>query len=149
MCVYSDKHTPADLAARSAMEDAVIVSAVRTPIGTMGGALLDVPATRLGALVVEEAVRRAGVDAAQIDEVLMGNVLQAGLGQNPARQAAREGGIADHIPSMTVNKVCGSGMKTVALAAQAIRLGDADVIVAGGMESMCRAPYLLENARYG
>src|SRR5262250_25597 len=125
------------------MEDAVIVSAVRTPIGTMGGALLDVPATQLGALVVEEAVRRAGVDAERVDEVLMGNVLQAGLGQNPARQAARGGGLADHIPSMTVNKVCGSGMKTVALAAQAIRLGDADVVVAGGMESMSRAPFLL------
>ena len=131
------------------MEDAVIVSAVRTPIGTLGGALLDVPATQLGALVVEEAVRRAGVDAAEVDEVLMGNVLQAGLGQNPARQAARGGGLADHVPSMTVNKVCGSGMKTVALAAQAIRLGDADVVVAGGMESMSRAPYLVEQGRYG
>jgi acetyl-CoA C-acetyltransferase len=131
------------------MEDAVIVSAVRTPIGTMGGALVDVPATRLGALVVDEAVRRAGVDAGAIDEVLMGNVLQAGLGQNPARQAAMQSGLADHVPAMTVNKVCGSGLKTVALAAQAIRLGDAECIVAGGMESMSRAPYLIEQARYG
>jgi acetyl-CoA C-acetyltransferase len=131
------------------MEDAVIVSAVRTPIGTMGGALVDVPATRLGALVVEEALRRAGVGADQVDEVLMGNVLQAGLGQNPARQASIQGGLADHVPAMTVNKVCGSGLKTVALATQAIRLGDADVVVAGGMESMSRAPYLVESARYG
>ena len=131
------------------MEEAVIVSAVRTPIGTMGGVLADVAATRLGALVVEEAVRRAGVDPEAIDEVLMGNVLQAGLGQNPARQASKGGGLADHVPAMTVNKVCGSGLKTVALAAQAIRLGDAEVVVAGGMESMSRAPFLLENARYG
>ena len=131
------------------MEEAVIVSAVRTPIGTLGGALADVAATRLGALVVEEAVRRAGVDPAGIDEVLMGNVLQAGLGQNPARQASKGGGVADHVPAMTVNKVCGSGLKTVALAAQSIRLGEADCIVAGGMESMSRAPYLVESGRYG
>jgi len=131
------------------MEDAVIVSAVRTPIGTMGGALADVPATRLGALVVEEAVKRAGIDPGAIEEVLFGNVLQAGLGQNPARQAAMGAGVPSHIPSMTVNKVCGSGLKTVALAAQAIRSGDAEVIVAGGMESMSRAPYLIENGRFG
>jgi acetyl-CoA C-acetyltransferase len=131
------------------MEDAVIVSAVRTPIGTMGGAFVDVPAPRLGAVAVQEAVRRAGVDPETVDEVLMGNVLQAGLGQNPARQAAIGASLSTGIPSMTVNKVCGSGLKTIALAAQAIRLGDAEVIVAGGMENMTRAPYILENGRYG
>jgi acetyl-CoA C-acetyltransferase len=131
------------------MEDAVIVSAVRTPVGTMGGAFVDVPAPRLGAIAVEEAIRRAGIDAGEVDEVLMGNVLQAGLGQNPARQASLGAGLDTSIPTMTVNKVCGSGLKTVALAAQAIRVGDASVIVAGGMENMSRAPYLIENARYG
>ncbi|HXA29529.1 MAG TPA: acetyl-CoA C-acetyltransferase [Candidatus Angelobacter sp.] len=131
------------------MEDAVIVSAVRTPVGTMGGAFVDVPAPRLGAIAVEEAIRRAGVDAAEIEEVLMGNVLQAGLGQNPARQASLGAGLDTSIPTMTVNKVCGSGLKTVALAAQAIRAGDASLLVAGGMENMSRAPYLIENARYG
>jgi acetyl-CoA C-acetyltransferase len=131
------------------MEDAVIVSAVRTPIGTMGGVFVDVSATQLGALAVQEAMKRAGIEPDAVDEVLMGNVLQAGLGQNPARQAAKAGSVPDHIPSMTVNKVCGSGLKTVALAAQAIRLGDAEVVVAGGMENMSRAPYLMENGRYG
>jgi acetyl-CoA C-acetyltransferase len=131
------------------MEDAVIVSAVRTPVGTMGGVFADVPAPRLGAIAVEEAIRRAAVNGATIDEVLMGNVLQAGLGQNPARQAALGAGMDTSIPTMTVNKVCGSGLKTVALAAQAIRAGDAELIVAGGMENMTRAPYLVENARYG
>jgi acetyl-CoA C-acetyltransferase len=131
------------------MEDAVIVSAVRTPVGTMGGAYADVPAPRLGAIAVEEAIRRAGIDAAEVEEVLLGNVLQAGLGQNPARQASLGAGLDTSIPTMTVNKVCGSGLKTVALAAQAIRAGDAEVIVAGGMENMTRAPYLVENGRYG
>jgi len=131
------------------MEDAVIVSAVRTPIGTMGGAYVDVPAPKLGAVAVQEAVRRAGIDPDSVDEVLMGNVLQAGLGQNPARQAAIGASLSTGIPSMTVNKVCGSGLKTIALAAQAIRLGDAEVIVAGGMENMTRAPYLMENGRHG
>jgi acetyl-CoA C-acetyltransferase len=131
------------------MEDAVIVSAVRTPVGTMGGVFAEVPATRLGAIAVEEAIRRAGIDGATVDEVLMGNVLQAGLGQNPARQAALGAGMDTGIPTMTVNKVCGSGLKTVALAAQAIRAGDATVIVAGGMENMTRAPYLVESGRYG
>jgi acetyl-CoA C-acetyltransferase len=131
------------------MEDAVIVSAVRTPVGTMGGAFVDVPAPRLGAIAVEEAIRRAGIDGADIEEVLMGNVLQAGLGQNPARQASLGAGLDTSIPTMTINKVCGSGLKTVALAAQAIRAGDASLLVAGGMENMSRAPYLIENARYG
>ena len=127
----------------------MIVSAVRTPIGTMGGALAGVAATRLGALVVAEAMRRAGVDPTAVDEVVMGNVLQAGLGQNPARQASVGGGLGDTVPAMTVNKVCGSGLKAVALATQAIRLGDAGCVVAGGMESMSRAPYLVEKARFG
>ncbi|MFI5312768.1 MAG: acetyl-CoA C-acetyltransferase [Candidatus Dormibacteria bacterium] len=129
------------------MEQAVIVSAVRTPVGTMGGAVVDIPAPALGAIAAQEAMRRAGLDA--VDEVLMGNVLSAGLGQNPARQAALGAGLAEHTPSMTVNKVCGSGLKTIALAAQAIRAGDAEVILAGGMENMSRAPYLLENGRFG
>jgi acetyl-CoA C-acetyltransferase len=129
------------------VEQAVIVSAVRTPVGTMGGAFVDIPAPALGAIAAQEAMRRAGLDA--VDEVLMGNVLSAGLGQNPARQAALGAGLAEHTPSMTVNKVCGSGLKTIALAAQAIRAGDAEVILAGGMENMSRAPYLLENGRFG
>ena len=129
------------------MENAVIVSAVRTPVGTMGGVFVDVPAPTLGAVAAREALRRAGLDA--VDEVLMGNVLSAGLGQNPARQAALGAGLGDHTPAMTVNKVCGSGLKTIALAAQAIRAGDAEVILAGGMENMSRAPYLVESGRYG
>ena len=129
------------------MENAVIVSAVRTPVGTMGGAFVDVPAPTLGAIAAREALQRAGVDA--VDEVLMGNVLSAGLGQNPARQAALAAGLAESTPATTVNKVCGSGLKTVALAAQSIRAGDATVVLAGGMENMSRAPYLIENARYG
>ncbi|MBV8300416.1 MAG: acetyl-CoA C-acetyltransferase [Candidatus Dormibacteraeota bacterium] len=129
------------------MSEAVIVSAVRTPVGTFGGAFVDVPATTLGAIAVKEAVRRAGVE--EVDEVLMGNVLQAGLGQNAARQSAIGAGLPDHVPSTTINKVCGSGLKTVVLAAQAIKAGDAEVVVAGGLENMSRAPYLMENARYG
>ncbi|MBJ7609749.1 MAG: acetyl-CoA C-acetyltransferase [Candidatus Dormibacteraeota bacterium] len=129
------------------MENAVIVSAARTPVGTMGGAFVDVPAPTLGAIAAQEAMRRAGLDA--VDEVLMGNVLSAGLGQNPARQAALGAGLAVSTPSMTVNKVCGSGLKTIALAAQAIRAGDAEVVLAGGMENMSRAPYLVESGRFG
>src|SRR6202140_5919892 len=129
------------------MEDAVIVSAVRTPVGTFSGAFTEVPATRLGSIAVAEALRRAGIDS--VDEVLMGNVLQAGLGQNPARQSAIGAGLAETVPSITINKVCGSGLKTVAPAPQAIRAGDAECLVAGGMENMSRAPYLVENGRYG
>ena len=125
----------------------MIVSAVRTPVGTFGGAFVDIPATRLGSIAIEEALRRARVDS--VDEVLMGNVLQAGLGQNTARQSAVGAGLAESVPATTINKVCGSGLKTVALAAQAIRAGDADCLVAGGMENMSRAPYLMENGRYG
>jgi acetyl-CoA C-acetyltransferase len=131
------------------VEEAVIVSAVRTPVGTVGGIFVEVPATKLGAIVVEEAIRRAGIDADEVEEILMGNVLQAGLGQNPARQAALGANLSTAVPAMTVNKVCGSGLKTVALAAQAIRLGDAECMVAGGMENMSRAPYLMDSGRYG
>jgi acetyl-CoA C-acetyltransferase len=131
------------------LEEAVILSAVRTPVGTFNGSFADIPATELGQIVVAEALRRAGVPADKVDEVLMGNVLSAGLGMNPARQASIFAGLPDSVPATTINKVCGSGLKTVALAAQAIRAGDAEVLVAGGLESMSRAPYLLQKARTG
>ena len=131
------------------MEEAVILSAVRTPVGTFNGSFADVPATELGKAVVAEALLRAGVSADQLDEVLLGSVLTAGQGMNPARQAAIYAGVPDSVPATTVNKVCGSGLKTVALAAQAIRAGDAEVLVAGGLENMSRAPYLLQKARTG
>jgi len=130
-------------------QNAVIVSAVRTPIGKFLGGLSGLSAPELGAVVIREAVRRARVPADQIDEVIMGNVVSAGEGQAPARQAAIGAGLPDDIPAVTVNKVCGSGMKAIMLATQAIRLGDAAVIVAGGMESMSNAPYLLPKARTG
>ena len=129
--------------------DAYIVSACRTAIGEFMGGISSMTAPQLGAVAIREAVKRAGVDPAQVDEVLMGNVVQAGVGQAPARQAAIHGGVPDTVPAMTVNKVCGSGLKAVMLAAQAIRAGDADVIVAGGMESMSNAPYFLPKARSG
>lgn len=128
---------------------AVLVSGARTAIGSFGGALSDVAATELGRVVIEEAIQRAGIDRADVEEVIMGNVLQAGLGMNAARQSAIAAGIPDSVPSFTVNKVCGSGLKSIALAAQAIVAGDAELIVAGGMESMSRAPYLLKKARWG
>lgn len=131
------------------MTKAVIVSGARTAIGAFGGALREVPASELGRVVIEDAIRRAGIDKADIEEVIMGNVLQAGGGMNPARQAAIAAGIPDDVPSFTVNKVCGSGLKAVTLAAQAILAGDADLMVAGGTESMSRAPYLLKEARWG
>jgi len=131
------------------MESPVIVSAVRTPIGKFLGTLAGIQAQRLGALAVKEAVLRAGLKPEQVDEVIMGNVVGAGLGQNPARQAAIFGGIPDTVPAMTVNKVCGSSLKAVVLAAQAIKCGDAEIVVAGGMESMSNAPYLMKNARGG
>src|SRR5471032_1332067 len=131
------------------MTDAFIVSAVRTPIGKYLGGLADVSAPELGGLVLQEALVRAKVPAGAVDEVIMGSVLQAGLGQNPARQAALKAGLPDTIAAFTVNKVCGSGLKAVMLAAQAIRAGDADLIAAGGMESMSRAPHLLFGARTG
>ncbi len=131
------------------MPDALILSAGRTPIGKYLGALTDVPAPNLGAVAVAEAMRRAAVPPASVDEVILGNVVQAGVGQNPARQAALKAGLPDSIAAVTINKVCGSGLKAVMFAAQAIRAGDADCIVAGGMESMSRAPYLLFGARAG
>lgn len=132
------------------MENVVIVSATRTPVGSFNGSLASVSTIDLGKIVITEALKRAGVDGTHVDEVIMGNVLQAGLGQNPARQAALNAGLADSIPAFTVNKVCGSGLKTVALAAQAIAAGDAEIIVAGGMENMSRAPFLLDSkARWG
>ncbi|ATW26910.1 acetyl-CoA C-acetyltransferase [Candidatus Formimonas warabiya] len=127
----------------------VIVSAVRTAIGSYGGALKDVKAADLGAAVIAEACSRAKIAAEMVEEVIMGNVLQAGLGQNVARQAALKAGLPVEVPAMTVNKVCASGMKTVALAAQAVQMGDAQVVVAGGTENMSQAPYLLYNARWG
>ena len=130
-------------------QDAVILSACRTPIGRFLGSLKDLPATKLGSLAVAEAVRRAGVDPAQVDECIMGNVVSAGLGQAPARQAALGAGLPDSVGALTVNKVCGSGLKAVALAAQAVRLGDATLVVAGGMESMSNAPHLLRGIREG
>ncbi|QTL99107.1 acetyl-CoA C-acyltransferase [Iocasia frigidifontis] len=131
------------------MREVVIVSAVRTAIGSFGGSLKDIEVTELGALVIQESLKRAGLDPEMVDEVIMGNVLQGGLGQNPARQAAVKAGLSYQIPSVTINKVCGSGLKSINLAAQAILLGDADVIVAGGMENMSRAGYLVENMRWG
>ena len=131
------------------MLDSVIVSAVRTPTGKFLGALKSLTAPELGALVVAEAVRRAGVDPRIVDECIMGNVVSAGLGQNPARQAALKGGLPDHVAAVTVNKVCGSGLKAVMLADQGIRVGDIDIAVAGGMESMSNCPYLLPRVREG
>jgi acetyl-CoA C-acetyltransferase len=131
------------------MEDAVIVSAVRTPVGTFGGAFKDVSATDLGAHAVSAALERADLTGEDVDEVLLGCVLQAGLGQNPARQASIGAGIPKEVPATTINMVCGSGLKSVALASQMIRAGDVDVVVAGGMENMSRAPYLLPSGRFG
>src|SRR5947208_2639920 len=134
---------------KSEMRESVIVSAVRTPTGKFLGALKSLTATELGALVVAEAVRRAGLDAGIVDECIMGNVVSAGLGQNPARQAALHGGLPDHVAALTINKVCGSGLKAVMLADQGIRVGDIDIAVAGGMESMSNCPYLLPRVREG
>src|SRR6187397_3586036 len=131
------------------MRQSVIVSAVRTPTGKLLGVLKGFSAPQLGALVVAEAVRRAGIDPAIVDECIMGNVVSAGLGQNPARQAALNGGLPNHVAALTINKVCGSGLKAVMLADQGIRVGDIDVAVAGGMESMSNCPYLLPRVRDG
>ncbi|HEU0108956.1 MAG TPA: acetyl-CoA C-acetyltransferase [Vicinamibacteria bacterium] len=131
------------------MREAVILSAVRLPTGKFMGTLKGFRATELGAMVVREAVRRAGVDPTRVDEVIMGNVLSAGLGQAPARQAALGGGLPPQVGALTINKVCGSGLKAVMLAAQGVATGDADIVVAGGMESMSNAPYLLPKAREG
>jgi acetyl-CoA C-acetyltransferase len=131
------------------MRESVIVSAVRTPTGKFLGVLKGLTATQLGALAVAEAVRRAGIDPQIVDECIMGNVVSAGLGQNPARQAALHGGLPDHVAALTINKVCGSGLKAVMIADQGIRGGDIDVAVAGGMESMSNCPYLLPRVRDG
>src|SRR6516164_7921329 len=130
-------------------DEVVIISGCRTPVGKFQGSLSDLTAPQLGAIVVREAVKRATLDPKQVDECIMGNVLPAGLGQNPARQAAIFGGLAPEVGAMTINKVCGSGLKAVALAAQAIQTGNSSVVVAGGMESMTNAPYLLPQARKG
>ena len=133
----------------AASDDVVIISACRTPVGKFQGSLSDLGAPQLGAIVVREAVRRARLDPKQVDECIMGNVVSAGLGQNPARQAAIFGGLSPEVGAMTVNKVCGSGLKAVGLAAQAVKTGDSSIVVAGGMESMTNAPYLLPQARKG
>ena len=131
------------------METPVILSAVRTPVGKFQGGLAGFSAPELGGKVVAEAVRRAGIDPKQIDEAILGNVVQAGLGQNPARQAALKGGCDPRVAALTINKVCGSGLKAVALGAQAVALGESEIVVAGGMESMSNCPYLLPQARSG
>ncbi|HET7208336.1 MAG TPA: acetyl-CoA C-acetyltransferase [Terriglobales bacterium] len=133
----------------AAFDDAVIISGARTPIGKFQGGLSELTAPQLGAVAVREAVRRASIDPKQVDECIMGNVVSAGIGQNPARQAALFGGLAPEVGAMTINKVCGSGLKAVALAAQAVQTGNSQVVVAGGMESMSNAPYLLPQARKG
>jgi len=131
------------------MRQVVIASAVRTAVGSFGGTLKDVPATHLGGLVIKEVLRRARIRAEKVDQVIMGNVLQAGQGQNPARQAAAQAGISQYTPAVTVNALCGSGLESAIMAAQAIRAGDAEIIVAGGMESMSQAPFLLSQTRWG
>ena len=131
------------------MRDVVIISGVRTPIGKFQGTLKSFTAPQLGALAVKAAVERAGLDPQLIDEAIMGNVVAAGLGQNPARQAALRGGLSNDVAALTINKVCGSGLKAVGLAAQGIQTGDSEIVVAGGMESMSNAPYLLQKAREG
>jgi acetyl-CoA C-acetyltransferase len=133
----------------ASFDDVVIISGCRTPVGKFQGSLSDFRAPELGAIVVREAVKRAGIDPARVDECIMGNVVSAGLGQNPARQAAIFGGLSPATGAMTINKVCGSGLKSVALAAQAIQTGNSSIVVAGGMESMTNAPYLLPQARKG
>ena len=133
----------------AASDDVVIISACRTPVGKFQGSLSDLSAPQIGAIVVREAVLRAKLDPKQVDECIMGNVVSAGLGQNPARQAAIFGGLPPEVGAMTVNKVCGSGLKAVGLAAQAVKTGDSSIVVAGGMESMTNAPYLLPQARKG
>src|SRR6186997_2931699 len=132
-----------------ALNEAVIISAARTPVGKFLGSLKGFSATDLGAMVVRESVKRAGVKPEDVDEVIMGSVIQAGLGQNPARQAALHGGLPNTVSAVTVNKVCGSGLKAIMMAAQGVQLGDTEIVVAGGMESMSNAPYLVPKAREG
>ena len=131
------------------MNSAMIISAVRTPIGRFNGSFNSFSAPKLGSLVVAESLKRAGVSPEIVDEVIMGNVVTAGLGQNPARQASHYGGVPDKVPALTINKVCGSGLKAVMLAANSIKAGESQTIVAGGMENMTNAPYILPSARFG
>jgi acetyl-CoA C-acetyltransferase len=131
------------------MKDVVIASIVRTPVGTFGGSLKDVSAVELGVIVVKEAIKRAGITPDQVENVILGNVLQAGLGQNTARQVLIHSGIPQEVPAMTINKVCASGLRSISLAAQIIKAGDADIIVAGGIENMSAAPFALQKARWG
>lgn len=131
------------------LNEVVAVSALRTPVGAFNGSLKNISAVDLGALAIKSVLKEAKINVSDVDEVIMGNVLQAGLGQNPARQAAIKAGLPNHVPAFTINKVCGSGLKSVHLAAQSIMLGDADIVVAGGMENMSLAPYLLDGARSG
>ena len=131
------------------MREVAVVKALRTPVGSFGGSLKGVPAVDLGALVIKEVLKETGIEPGDVDEVIMGNVLQAGLGQNPARQAAIHAGIPFDVPALTINKVCGSGLKSIILAAQSIMLGDAEIVVSGGMENMSRSPYALDDARWG
>ncbi|HAW22669.1 MAG TPA: acetyl-CoA C-acetyltransferase, partial [Pseudomonas sp.] len=131
------------------MQDVVIVAATRTAVGSFQGALANIPAVELGAAVIRQLIQQSGIDAAEVDEVILGQVLTAGAGQNPARQASIGAGLPHAVPSMTLNKVCGSGLKALHLAAQAIRCGDADVVIAGGMENMSLAPYVMPAARTG
>ncbi|MCL2669571.1 MAG: acetyl-CoA C-acyltransferase, partial [Syntrophaceae bacterium] len=131
------------------MKEAVIIGAARTPVGKYGGSLQDIPAVELGAIAVSGALGRSGADPVDVDEVILGNVLQAGLGQNPARQAMMKAGIPKEVPAMTLNKVCGSGLRSVSLAAQIVKAGDASLIVAGGFENMSAAPYGFPKARWG
>src|SRR5438046_1411355 len=133
----------------AAFDDVVIIAGCRTPVGKFQGSLSDLSAPQLGAIVVREAVKRANIEPTQVDECIMGNVISAGLGQNPARQAAILGGLPPEVGAMTINKVCGSGLKAVALAAQAIQTGNSDVVVAGGIASKTNAQYLLPNAPTG
>ena len=131
------------------MREVAVVKALRTPVGSFGGSLKGVPAVDLGALVIKEVLKETGIEPGDVDEVIMGNVLQAGLGQNPARQAAIHAGLPFDVPALTINKVCGSGLKSIIMAAQSIMLGDAEIVVSGGMENMSRSPYALEDARWG
>ncbi|MED5459116.1 MAG: beta-ketoacyl synthase N-terminal-like domain-containing protein, partial [Pseudomonadota bacterium] len=131
------------------MQDVVIVAARRTAVGSFGGSLAGIPASDLGALVIKDIMASTGVAPAQIDEVLLGQVLTAGVGQNPARQAAIKAGLPDTVPAMTINKVCGSGLKALHLATQAIRCGDAEIVLAGGQENMSASPHILPNSRNG
>src|SRR5438045_4231759 len=143
---HEDQRRSAQMAA---MDEVVIISGCRTPVGKFQGSLSDLSAVQLGAIAVREAVKRSGVEPARVDECIMGNVISAGLGQNPARQAAIYGGLPPEVGAMTVNKVCGSGLKAIALAAQGIQTGDTSIVVAGGMESMTNPSYLLPQARKG